>query len=345
MITNRKGVERIIRNRVRKGIIVGIIVLFVGTSIHPCMSTRQNTNDLLTSATQDDEWYNALCYHNYAPKGIPDFSQKQDSNWKENQGWLICAAVALADVFWWIDSKYSNQSGEPGDGIDEYKLVRDYHPPFPFNPGPNSDDHNFDNVNDNDTKWDRNKSKGEFIDLLAWRIYGYFLKGGVIYNMVSNDIIALIIRGLRIIWCMKSWIRNAGLQNNLTARFSFKPDFSEIEDTFRQGAGIVLGIFGAGKDPELPPKPFQWGHCVALAGMKSNTQIAISDPIKDVQNPSNGEFEHNDAYYVSHDIYDVNFTSPYPKLASFWLPNYGNGVLCSVAIIISEKTNKSIFSR
>ncbi|KYK23635.1 hypothetical protein AYK25_06525 [Thermoplasmatales archaeon SM1-50] len=329
-----------LESRFRKILIVGIIFLFIGTSIYPCMNAHQNgNNEKMTSLTKDDEWYNVSSYPNYAPKGMPDFSQKQDEHWKENNGWLICAAVALADVFWWIDSKRSNQSGFPGDGIDEYKLVRDYHPPEPYNPGPYTDDHNFDNVNDNETQWDRNKSKGEFIDLLAWRIYGYFLKGGIIITKISNPIIRLTLHGLRIIWCMKSWIRSAGLQNNLNATFHFKPNFSMIDQKIRNGDGIVLGIFGAGSDPGLPPKPFQWGHCVALAGINSNVQIAISDPIRNVQNPSNDEFEHNDAYYVSHDIYIVNFTSPYPQLASFWLPNYGNGALCSVAIIISEKNN------
>ena len=47
---------------------------------------------------------------------------------------------------------------------------------------------------------------------------------------------------------------------------------------------------------------------------------------------------HNDASIVSHDRYDVNFTSTSSWLASWWLPDYPvwEGAVLFGAVIISE---------
>jgi hypothetical protein len=48
-------------------------------------------------------------------------------------------------------------------------------------------------------------------------------------------------------------------------------------------------------------------------------------------------YKHNNASIVSHDVFRVDFASPYPGLASWWLPVMGGGLVIG-AIIISEKT-------
>jgi hypothetical protein len=54
-------------------------------------------------------------------------------------------------------------------------------------------------------------------------------------------------------------------------------------------------------------------------------------------NPSFNPAEHNDASIVSHDIWNVSFTTPYPLASSWWLPDYTKyGVTVNAAIIISE---------
>jgi len=37
----------------------------------------------------------------------------------------FCGPVAVANCFWWFDSKYANPNGFPGDGVDEFPLVTD----------------------------------------------------------------------------------------------------------------------------------------------------------------------------------------------------------------------------
>ena len=50
-------------------------------------------------------------------------------------------------------------------------------------------------------------------------------------------------------------------------------------------------------------------------------KIALSDPYWNINNPSPND--HNDAQYVSHDIYKVSLGSPCPQLPyQWWLPDY-----------------------
>jgi hypothetical protein len=40
--------------------------------------------------------------------------------------WAFCGPVAVANCFWWFDSKFDDPNGHPGDGVDNYSLVQDY---------------------------------------------------------------------------------------------------------------------------------------------------------------------------------------------------------------------------
>jgi len=51
--------------------------------------------------------------------------------------WAFCGPVAVANCFWWFDSKYADPNGWPGDGEDEFPLVENYGV---------RDDHSSDNV-------------------------------------------------------------------------------------------------------------------------------------------------------------------------------------------------------
>ncbi|HEC82159.1 MAG TPA: DUF11 domain-containing protein [Thermoplasmatales archaeon] len=112
-------------------------------------------------------WHYKPAYPDYAPSGMPDFSQMQDE-WKvifpgdngvldstpsgddvvSSDGLRIapgqdchldtapsgddvvkfnfCGPVAVANCFWWFDSKYEYEPGQPGDGHDTFPLVEDY---------------------------------------------------------------------------------------------------------------------------------------------------------------------------------------------------------------------------
>lgn len=275
----------------------------------------------------EDDWYYLPAFPNYAPNGLPDFDQKQ-ANWKAWGFWTYCGPTALADVLWWFDAKHSDPSGSPGDGKDTFPLVSNYNAPGTPEPGPHSDDHNFNNINDLQTSLDGKIQNGELIEQLAW--------------YVNNDrcrIPILTIPGtsrLDMKWGTKKWIRDAGLQNNFKVESIVKPSFSTINERLRNNEGIILQLGFYIPGFELFPIIFQ--HYVAVAGINSNGYIALSDPDWDLVNPNSDSTLHNDASIVSHDVYQVNFTSPCPLISSWWIPNYAvhRRVVVIGAIIISE---------
>jgi hypothetical protein len=102
-------------------LLIGVLVLSglgAGAILKP-KSSSQNTID---------EWYYYPQLQNYAPQGMPDFDQKQN-NWKDPvyDGWTFCGAVSVSNIFWYLDSYYSDSIGVPGDGYDIFPIVLDYH--------------------------------------------------------------------------------------------------------------------------------------------------------------------------------------------------------------------------
>jgi hypothetical protein len=87
------------------------------------------------------------------------------------------------------------------------------------------------------------------------------------------------------------------------------------------------------------------GHFLTCAGVNSaDLQIAVSDPINDVQNPTANHTSHNNAQNVSHDIYNVSIGSPYPNLPYHWwltgYPDAGNVTVVEQAVVVcSSNTN------
>jgi len=130
---------------------------------------------LLVNQSTEEGWYYKPAYANYAPQGMPDFNQTQDT-WKsildggngiantaaagddiqvvpvggavspgavvvapgpncalntnsagdDVAKWSFCGPVAVANCFWWFDSKFEDPTGYPGDGVDTYALVQKY---------------------------------------------------------------------------------------------------------------------------------------------------------------------------------------------------------------------------
>jgi hypothetical protein len=83
-------------------------------------------------------------------------------------------------------------------------------------------------------------------------------------------------------------------------------------------------------------------HYVAVAGINPDGFIALSDPLWDNTNATENPALHNNPNIVSHDIYQVNFTTPHPAMSSWWIPEYAHHrrVLITKAIIISEITDQ-----
>jgi hypothetical protein len=160
------------------------------------------------STVNYDNWFYYPKLQNYAPKGMPDFDQRQES-WQNSLGMQsFCGPTSVANVLWYIDSKYSDPLGYPGDGIDNYPLVQDYNAPSNPEPGPFSDDHNFNNVNDPATPWDsvNNTYGNEFIEKIAWYVDNDGVRtGGNHLGSTSNGICEGITQ----------WIQDVELSNSL----------------------------------------------------------------------------------------------------------------------------------
>ena len=323
------------RNLPSSGLVLLVLFLLLSTSFLTSSSLIEKTE-----TSKDNGWYYLPAYPNYAPQGLPDFDQKQD-NWKAHKGiyrligglWNFCAPSSLADIFWWFDSKHENSSGYPGDGVDSYPLVRDLKAPGIPTPGPNTDDHNFNNVNDLETRWRLGRGGKELIESLAWYCNTNFCQYPLL-RLSAGTWATHLEKGAN------QWIKDAGLEGHYRVEAIWKPEFSLIASRIMNNSGVMLNLL-LYNDKAIIFDTFL-GHYVAVAGINPNGSIALSDQFQNEANPSPTAQEHNDANVVSYDIYPVNFTSPFPDTASWWIPEYFDfgikrfGGIPQFALIISE---------
>jgi hypothetical protein len=96
------------------------------------------------------------------------------------------------------------------------------------------------------------------------------------------------------------WLNAKGLASSFSRKTIAQPTFQQVVQDVKGGAAVVLlvGFWGQVQG--------QWqrfgGHFVTVAGVDSESSlIALSNPIRDTAAP--GAPSHNDAQYVSHDIY------------------------------------------
>jgi hypothetical protein len=315
-----------------------ILALFIGIALAPSFSSSPIINEKPV-ATSHAGMYYLPAFPNYAPQGLPDFDQRQD-NWRCTEGmwrflggvWCFCGPTSLSDVFWWFDSMHENASGYPGDGIDSYPLVRNFKAPGCPNPGPNSDDHDINNVNDILTPWNHGRGGKELVEQVAWscntnlcryQIHGY--AGTSAKNIEKGA---------------NRWIKQAGLQDHYHVQAIVAPDFATISDAILHNDGVIINLLFYSSKVKTPPHLFC--HYVAVAGIDPNGSIALSDPVQNKMNPLPDPDDHNDANIVSYDIYKVYFDSPEPDMGSWWVPDFYtfcgihfDGVV-KFALIISE---------
>jgi hypothetical protein len=282
-----------------------------------------------------DDWYYLPSYTNYAPAGLPDFDQRQQRDWGLNENhynYTFCGPVSLANVLWWFDSKNSDPDGFPGDGNDSYPLISKYTDLEKPIPGPYNDDHGFDNVNDVNTSWKKTKNSGEFIEKLAWYCDTTWFKIPL-FKMAGTDPIQMKLG-------FKKWLRDAGLKNHYKFNLYTRPSFSFICDHVQNNDGVILEIaFYTPSQVRL--KSFTFGHYVAVAGIKRDGGISISDPFrdKDFPLPEGKDYSyHNNASIVSHDHYNILYDSPsWWFFSDWWIPDYPEaGALIRSAIVISQ---------
>ena len=160
------------------------------------------------------------------------------------------------------------------------------------------------------------------------------------------------------------WLRNEGLTgyfdievfiplsgtqdvSKLTEDFSYlknsfddQDDFSfeELVSRITSGEFAVLLIFIYDHSGNI-----LYGHWVTVAGVCYSPQlIAISDPYFDVTNPTFDYMLHNDAAIVSHDIFEINSTIPFPHNGLWCLEDYENNCYTIVASAVTISYNSDI---
>ena len=148
-----------------------LIYLITFLFILTCFSSLTNAIDENNTNKQrnifpEESWHYLPTYPNYAPSGMPDFDQCAQDDWKSwGFFWSLCAPNAIANIFWWFDSKHSDPNGFPGDGNDTYPLVGGF-----YVVTPNIDDHSPTNVNFELTPLVRKYPSGELVEHIAWYV-------------------------------------------------------------------------------------------------------------------------------------------------------------------------------
>ncbi|MFH1014146.1 MAG: hypothetical protein V1769_06550 [Thermoplasmatota archaeon] len=316
----------------RRSSIILIIILLTMTptiSQNNSLILKAISSDTNEPSLQMNDWYYLPSFSNYAPNGLPDFDQRQDETWRTSFSWSFCGPTALADILWWFDSKHEDENGYPGDGKDIYPIVQTFSPPGIPLPGPLMDDHNFNNVNDCTTSWSQYSKSGELIESLATYVDIYWYK--IPFITISGT------DRFQLAWGAKQWIKDAGLEKEYTVENINKPSFSLIVDRLQKNQGIILRL--GYYIPDFPRFfPLIFAHYVAVAGIHPDGYISVSDPEWDIANPCSDPFLHNNPSNISHDTYQVNLTSPYPAVSSWWIPSFERHrrVIVIAAIIISE---------
>jgi hypothetical protein len=269
-------------------------------------------NIQLLGCTPSCDYYKAP-YVDYAPVGMPDFDQKQDAWQNFMQRWSHCGPVALADCFWWFDSKFEGPSPVPQPAIsDHYALVRSYATMLP-----SWDDHDPLNVM-------------PFVDSLALYCGTNMalpppLSGTAMINMAAGA---------------SQWLNKAGLSSKYTVNLMQYPPYELIYDEVSRSQDVILLLGFYGFDPTGLNCCRLGGHYVTAAGVCTAEQaICISDPWFDMNEgePPAGSVHpssvHNDARFVSgphgtvhHDKYAVTPPmAPCPLPGAAMLPNYPVG--------------------
>ncbi len=334
-----------------KKIIPILILLFL---LVPSCSTINAT----PHATNTTTLFMYPSYPNYAPSGMPDIDQKQEG-WIDPvyDSWSFCGPTALANILWYLDSIYSN-SGLPGDGQDNFPLVSDFQPPNTPDPGPYTDDHNYNNVNDLVTPWDqpRNIFGNELVEKLAWEVDTNGCRTKLAkFGTSARD----LYHG-----CTK-WMKNNGLdaffkvelqQSSLGGEqdvsktpsvrtgklLSVGLEFEQFAAQIEAGSYAAILIFIYDHQGE-----YIFGHWITVAGInKTEHRIIVSDPYFDRENPTNDPLLHNNVAIVSHDQYHINTTNPFSEDGSWWIEEFVPNCYTIVsAVVVITPLSKTIITK
>ena len=247
-------------------------------------------------------------YPDYAPSGMPDFSQRQ-AGWTNMQSgaWSYCGPASAANALWWLDSRFESNSEPPPAAHDNYGLVIAMH-------GASWDDHDARNL-------------PLVVSDLA---YGVDVDGQRTGSQHAGTRFGDLLTGVGNLI--------AGL--DLHAHALSSPNYEAIRDRALGGESLIL-LLGFW---EFQTEGWRrlGGHYVTVAGVECDgdgRRLAISDPNWDraadggpgMVRPANrrasmspmSQEAHNDAALVSWDLYD--FVAPGGAWGNVGLAGYATG--------------------
>ena len=192
-------------------------------------------------------------WQDYAPKGIPDFDEKQagwDNPLNSGSGWYRAGPVAMANSLWWFDSKFEPGNTPPPTISDGYGLIKTYSTAIP----PEWDDHDPRNV-------------PPLVDDLAARMSATAGAGTTPGNLAAG---------------VTSFISDAGLAAQYTVTTQKAPTFAWVNDEVRRSEDVIL-LVGFWQVPATGgPAKRLGGTYVTSSGVDFlNSKIAFSDPYRD----------------------------------------------------------------
>jgi hypothetical protein len=254
------------------------------------------SGETVSTACAQDSFYYKPGYPDYCPIGMPDFDQKQDFSWPPdgNIDPGYCGPAAVANCFWWFDSKFEPNPVPPPTYSDGYPLVQTYATMLPL-----WDDHDAQNAM-------------PLISALGTSFNTNLSGPGTNINDMHAGI--------------QAWLASRQLGDDYTVnRYDCQGltwEFLAGEVKRSQDVILLVGFYVSNNGDPLNCYRIG-GHYVTVAGVDStNRKVAISDPFLDTH-PAGAS--HNDAANVSHDIYDMIPMGPMmcePHQGCLFLPGY-----------------------
>ncbi len=272
-----------------------------GTTLYMKIASSQNTvgpyllivNCIPCECPEEEpdtcEYYKPA-YVDYAPAGMPDFDQKQDAWTCPSTGaWSHCGPVALANCFWWFDSKFDTCSTPPPAICNTYPLVDPYGA---------WDDHDTANVI-------------PFVDSMA--SYANTNAG----SSCGTNVFDLAAGA-------QNWLDSVGLGNAYTINvvpIDMAFGFEYIREQVLLSQDVIL-LIGFWQEQAPGYCERRGGHFLTVAGVctdPADSALCFSDPFYDLNEgdppgpPPHNADVHNDAQFVSgphgtmhHDKYYVD---------------------------------------
>jgi hypothetical protein len=304
--------------------------------------------------SRQEHWWWKASFPDYAPSGMPDFDQKQD-HWLNpiTSQMSFSGPVAVANSFWWLDSKFNLPPGNMGDGMDQYPLVRDYLDDL--TPYLNWDDHDLANVDQSVTPWPSSNpppatpqpfipgpqtpggtdSWGELVERLAWYLDTDGQRSG---NPHVGTNVQGMTDAIREWFSSETFDDGSSLNDSLCVMSWERPTFAFVESLVEQNNNVIL-LLGFWYQENSDWRRVG-GHFVTVAGVNSvQLMIAFSDPYFDNAEtggagrvlsgsyishspiPHSDSTLHNDPGNVSHDIYNVSLDYSNPA-GRWWVSDY-----------------------